>query len=167
MSCPVCVLGAKLWSSCLLSKNLPMASLSPARQAQGTLGTEEVPGSFLLDILLLLASLLAKHSREAQPSTSSLQWELRHRPGSVGGEGQTLHNPTLWPEHLENKMLASTPVSAWGRSQTAHQTEGACHSPKGEVFRMPSTGDQNLTRVSASLLDWEGALFSQEKRGIV
>lgn len=78
-----------------------------------------------------------------------------------------MHNPTLWPEHLENKMMASTPVSACGRSQAAHQTEGACHSPKGGVFRMPSTGDQNLTRVSVSLLDWEGALFSQEKRGIV
>lgn len=83
-----------------------------------------------------------------------------------------MHNPTLWTEHLENKMLATTLVSAWGRSQAAHQTEGACHSPEGGdeilgVFRMPSPGDQNPTRVSVSLLDWEGALFSQEKRGIV
>ena len=54
------------------SKNLPMASLPPTKQVQGTLGTEEVPGSFLSDFLLILASLLAKHSREAQPSTSRL-----------------------------------------------------------------------------------------------
>lgn len=145
--------------------------MPPARQAKGTLSTLEVPGSFLLDVLLFWQDRWQNTAGKPNPALPACSGSFTPQTRKWG-EGQTLHNPTLWTEHLENKMLATTPVSARGRSQAAHRTEGACHSPKGGdeilgVFRMPSPGDQNPTRVSVSLLDWEGALFSQEKRGIV
>lgn len=81
------------------------------RASARSLGAEEVPGSYLLDILLFLASLLANTAGKPNPAlpacSGSFTPQTRKR-----GEGQTLHNPILWPEHLENKMLATTPVSA-------------------------------------------------------
>lgn len=146
--CPIKLARTHHYSSHHYSSNLPttcgeskqphlwLLSMAPSsgnlatNQLKDTLGTEEVPGPSW-DILLFLASLLAKRSRKAQPNTSSLQWALQTTNQEVGRRGQALHNPTLRPEHLENRMLATTPILAWGRSQAAHQTGGACHPPKG------------------------------------
>lgn len=87
-----------------------------------------------------------------------------------------MRNPTLRPEHLENRMLATTPISSRGRSQTAHQRSLSFTQRWGmrklsrrlqNALFLPLSGNKKPTRVSVFLLDWEGALFPQEGRVIV
>lgn len=147
-----------------------MAGILATSQAQGTLGTEEVPGSFLLDILLFLASLLAKHTGKPNPAlpacsphtTNQEVWRRGSRC-TIPHPGQNIWRIRCWPPPL------SLP-GAEARLPTK-QKELVIHPKVGmrQLSRslQNAPGDQNPTRVSVSLLDWEGVLSSQEKRGIV